>query len=85
MVSNTELSDLFAFTEFGGESSVSSSQPIMCVQKRTDRVVLRNSPLETVFRPFPILDQRIDSVIFVGYVSHPGKFWEINLVIMSAW
>ena len=59
-------------TEFGGASSVSSSQPIICVPKRTHRVffrrthrdcrktqwgsvsfLLRNSALETVFRPCP--------------------------------
>ena len=55
-------------TEFRGASSVSSSQPIICVPKRTHRVFSENSPslpqksvsslprnstLETVFRPFP--------------------------------
>ena len=62
-----------ALTEFHGANSVSSSQPIICVPKRTHRVLLgthqvcpktqwgsvssflRNSTLETVFRPFPIL------------------------------
>ena len=57
--------------EFWGANSVSSSQPIICVPKRTHRVfcrthrvcrgtqwglvssLLRNSTLETVFRPFP--------------------------------
>ena len=32
-VSITELSEFYALTEFRGESSVSSSQPIICVQK----------------------------------------------------
>ena len=32
-VSNTELSEFFALTELRGESSVSSSQPILCVHK----------------------------------------------------
>ena len=40
-VSNTELSEFFALTEFRGESSVSSSQPIICVPKRTHRVFPR--------------------------------------------
>ena len=55
-------------TEFRGANSVSSSRPIICVPKRTHRVfsqnspslpqnsvssLLRNSTLETVFRPFP--------------------------------
>ena len=70
-VSNTELSEFLGLTEFRGASSVSSSQPIICVPKRTHRVfrrthrvrpktqwgsvssLLRNSTLETVFRPFP--------------------------------
>ena len=40
-VSNTELSEFFlALTEFRGENSVSSSQPIICVPKRTHRVFL---------------------------------------------
>ena len=61
-----------ALIEFRGESSVSSSQPMICVPKRTHWVSrrthrvcrqtqwvsvssrLRNSTLETVFRPFPI-------------------------------
>ena len=38
-VSSNELSELFALTEFGGESSMSSSHPSICVQKRTHRVV----------------------------------------------
>ena len=37
--SNTELSEFLALTEFRGESSVSSSQPIICVPKRTHRVL----------------------------------------------
>ena len=55
-------------TEFRGANSVSSSQPIICVPKRTSCTfsqnspslpqnsvssLLRNSTLETVFRPFP--------------------------------
>ena len=75
MVSNTEqfLVSLLALTEFRGESSVSSSQPFICVPKRTHPIfrrthrvsrktqsgsvssLLRNSTLETVFRPFPKL------------------------------
>ena len=38
-VSNTELSEFFALTEFWGENSVSSSQPIICVPKWTRRVL----------------------------------------------
>ena len=30
-VSNTELSEFFALTEFRGENSVSSSRPMICV------------------------------------------------------
>ena len=37
-VSKTELGEFLALTEFQGESSVSSSQPIICVSKRTHRV-----------------------------------------------
>ena len=37
-VSNTEFSELFGLTEFRGENSVSSSQPIICVPKRTHQV-----------------------------------------------
>ena len=37
-VSNTELSEFFALSEFWGASSVSSSRPIICVPKRTHRV-----------------------------------------------
>ena len=33
-----------ALTEFRGESSVSSSQPIICVPERTHRVFSQNSP-----------------------------------------
>ena len=33
-----------ALTEFRGESSVSSSRPIICVPKRTHRVFSQNSP-----------------------------------------
>ena len=41
-VSNIELSEFFfALTEFRGENSVSSSQPIICVPKRTHRVFPR--------------------------------------------
>ena len=40
-VSNAELSELLALTEFQGESSVNSSQPIICVPKRTHRVLCR--------------------------------------------
>ena len=40
-VSNTELSEFFALTEFRAENSVSSSQPIICVPKRTHRVFRR--------------------------------------------
>ena len=36
--SNTKFCELFALTEFLGESSVSFSQPILCVPKRTHRV-----------------------------------------------
>ena len=43
-VSNTELSEFFGLSEFRGEDSVSSSQPIICVPKRTHRVFLQNSP-----------------------------------------
>ena len=48
--------------EFLGESSVSSSQPIICVRanspsfsqpKNSVSSLFRNSALETVFRPFP--------------------------------
>ena len=66
----------FGLTEFRGANSVSSSQPVICVPKRTHRVfcrthrvyprtqrgsvssLLRNSTLETVFRPFPNLNQK---------------------------
>ena len=37
-VSNTELSEFLALTEFRGESSVSSSRPTIRVIKRTHRV-----------------------------------------------
>ena len=40
-VSNTELSEFFFLTEFRGENSVSSSQPMICVPKRTHRVFRR--------------------------------------------
>ena len=63
-VQRTSSVSSFALTEFRGENSVSSSQPIICVTMRTHRVhpeilwgsvssLLRNSTLETVFRPFP--------------------------------
>ena len=37
-VSNTELSEFLALAEFRGESSVSSSRPIICVKKGTHQV-----------------------------------------------
>ena len=37
-VSNTELSEFFGLPEFRGANSVSSFQPIICVQMRTHRV-----------------------------------------------
>ena len=40
-VSNTELSEFFGPHRVPGESSVSSSQPIICVLKRTHRVFCR--------------------------------------------
>ena len=40
-VSNTELSEFSGLTEFQGENSLSSSQPIICVPKRTHRVFRR--------------------------------------------
>ena len=40
-VSNTELGEFFALTEFRGENSVSSSQPVICEPKRTHRVFPR--------------------------------------------
>ena len=40
-VSNTELSEFLGLTEFRGANSVSSSQPIICVPKRTHRVCRR--------------------------------------------
>ena len=40
-VSNTELSEFLALTEFRGESSVSSSQSFFCVQQQTHRVFRR--------------------------------------------
>ena len=42
-VSSGELSECFALTELRGENSVSSSQPIVCVQNRTHQVS-QNSP-----------------------------------------
>ena len=38
-VSNTELSESFGLTELRRENSVSSSQPIICVPKRTHQVL----------------------------------------------
>ena len=44
-VSNTELSEFFgAHRVPGRENSVSSSQPFVCVTKRTHRVFSQNSP-----------------------------------------
>ena len=40
-VSNTELSEFFGPPEFRGESSVSSSQPIICLLKRSHRASRR--------------------------------------------
>ena len=58
----------FGLTEFRGENSVSFSEPIICVPKRTHRVpqnsvssLFRNSTLETVFRPFPIIRAEKDT------------------------
>ena len=39
--SNTELREFLALTELWAENSVSSSQPVICVQKRTHRVCRR--------------------------------------------
>ena len=83
-VSITEPSEFFTLTEFWGGSSVSSSQPITCVQKRTHRVfcrphractknsvssLFRNSALETVFCPFP------STVFFINYNRQRGQCW----------
>ena len=70
-VSNTELSEFFGPHRVRGANSVSWAQPIICVPKRTHRVffsqnspslpqnsvssLFRNSTLETVVRPFPIV------------------------------
>ena len=43
-VSNTELSDFLALTEFRGQNSVSSSRPLIYVPKRNDRVFFSQSP-----------------------------------------
>ena len=43
-VSNTELSEFVALTAFRGESSVSSSQPIICVTKFVPRTHLFLAP-----------------------------------------
>ena len=82
---------LFALTELRGESSVSSSHPIICVPKRTHRVfcrthrvcpktqwgsvssLLRNSTLETVFRPFP--SQLGQKGPFRGSFCFPPQLW----------
>ena len=48
----------FALTEFRGENSVSSSQPIICVTKRTHRVFLQNSP------SLPQNSVRLSTVLF---------------------
>ena len=41
MVSNTDLSEFVALIELWGESSVSSSQRLVCTSKRTHRVLRR--------------------------------------------
>ena len=43
-VSNTELSEFFALTEFGGESSLSSSQPMILCAKANSPSFSQNSP-----------------------------------------
>ena len=42
-VSNTELSEFFGPHRVPGENSLSSSQPIICVPKRTHRVFFRKA------------------------------------------
>ena len=67
MVSNAKLSEFLALTEFRGESSMSSSQPITVCANTNSRSFSQNSPclpensisllfqnpiLDTLFRPF---------------------------------
>ena len=75
-------------TEFQGANAVSSSQPIICVPKRTHRVffsqnspslprnsvssLLRNSTLETVLRPFPILEAFLEGSL-IGILLLGGE------------
>ena len=49
MVSNTELSEFFALTEFQKESSVSSSQPITCVSENQESPPCKGSVMEVVW------------------------------------